>query len=258
MRKIFLLLHFLFCLLNFTQAQFVINPYKYTTAPSPLVTATALTSGTDTDGNSSATTTSITPSANKLILLAVSSRTAITANPNQPTVSGNGLTWVLVNDVIWDGTSSSRKRLSVYRAMGASPTAGAITIDWGGQNQTHINFNVEEFGNVDQGGTNGSGAIVQAVNSNDQTQTTFTSLATLAAFSNTNNATYGAHVADFEPEGITVGSGFTQLNYTLTASNLGLATQWKNTNDTSVDLVFINDTTPFWGVVAIEIKSAVQ
>ena len=73
-------------------------------------------------------TASHTPAPNTLQLLEVVARTNISVDTVQPTVTGNGLTWVLVNDIVYDTTSSSRKRLSVFRAMGSSPSTGACTI----------------------------------------------------------------------------------------------------------------------------------
>jgi hypothetical protein len=108
------------------------------------VTGSALT------GNSF-TLTSWTPAANSLCLIGVFQRNeAIT-----PTVAGNGLTWVAVAHVD-DGDAVSG--MSVFRAMGASPSAGQITVTVTG-NTTTVNAIAICLSGVDTGGTNGSAAV---------------------------------------------------------------------------------------------------
>jgi hypothetical protein len=213
-----------------------------------------LTSGTDVDGGSTASTASITPTANNLVLLTVASRTNITAAANEPTISGNGLTWVKIAGVVFDDTGASRKLVTLFRAMGAIPTAGAIAMDFGGQAQTDIGWNVDQCSGVDTTGANGAGAIVQSATNalltpNENTVITVT----LAAFSSVNNATYGSLVRE-SASGVdpTVGSGFSQLGLFATASNLEGATEWKATNDTSVDITFGSSVQ--LGGIAVEIK----
>jgi len=219
------------------------------------------TSGTDIDGNSTAVTASQTPAANKLQLLRVSSRTGITANPNQPTATGNGLTWVVDTNgsVVYDTASSSRKRITVLRAMGASPTTGAITIDFGGQNQTSVEWSLEEVTLMDTSGANGAGAIVQVVNNiNEATPNPNILVVTLAAFASVNNATYGAFsFDDTGADTLSPGSGFTQLGSTTdTGEILGLS-EWRADNDTSVD-ASNSGLSPHIGGIAIEIKAAIS
>lgn len=219
------------------------------------VIGTNLTAGSDVDGGSASTTASVSPTANNLILLTVASRTGITANPNQPTATGNGLTWVVVNTVIYDASSSSRRRITVFRALGASPSAGAISISFGGQNQTDIGWSVDSFSS-DTSGTNGSGAIVQSTTNKDETGTATSLTVTLAAFGNAGNATFGGFGISDSGVTKTAGSGFTKLGDGDAGGANGLAaiTEFKNSNDTSVDMSF--DAGTICGGIAIEIKAA--
>lgn len=220
------------------------------------ISGSNLTSGYDTDGNSTASTSSVSPSANKLLLLTVLSRTAITADPNQPTVTGNGLTWVAVDSLLWDTSSSSRKKTTVFRAMGSSPSTGAISIDFGGQNQTHVSWGLEEFTGIDTSGTNGSGAIVQTAKGFDDTTEQASFTVTLGAFSNINNATFGAWGCGDDSSPTTAGEGFTKYS-DVTISGAGdprLTTEFKNSNDTSVDISWAG-TVLEKGGIAIEIKA---
>jgi hypothetical protein len=198
------------------------------------VTQSTLLTGTynGTDATSY-TTASVTPTAARLQLLTVMSAVS-TGTPNIPTVTGCGLTWVRIGGFNFSATH----RITVFRALGLTPTAGTLTIDFasGGvsQTQTYGAWGLTEFANVDQSGTNGSGAIVQTVSANSGAVVT-TLTVTLAAFSNVNNATFGA-LGVGANRTITEGAGFTQLSE-IAGSSPGatLATEWKNSNDTSVD-----------------------
>jgi hypothetical protein len=215
------------------------------------VTTAHLTGGTDTDGNSTASTASVTPTSNNLVFLTVSSRTGITADPNTPTATGNGLTWVLVKTVVFDTTGSSRRKVSVLRALGASPSAGAIAIDFGGQAQTDVLWEVDQFSGVDTTGTNGSGAVVQSVSAIDETGSVTTLTVTLAAFGSVNNATFGAF-SDASSQTWTAGTGFAITAQTTTANN-SIAAEFKNSNDTTVDASIPTGSQE--GGIGIEIKA---
>lgn len=205
-------------------------------------------SGTDA---TSYNTASITPTANALLLAFIeTSQGGGTAG--SPTLSGNGLTWVEILAVTYSG---SIKRLSVFRAMGASPSAGAVTITSNGDTFTHGAWKVVELTGVDTSGTNGSGAIVQAVAGTPTTTTTPS--VTLAAFADaTNNAAVGAFALSnnsttFAP-GLTNEIGSEQA---IISPNGTLAAEWQIGEALSVGGT--------WGVsadtagIALEIKAAV-
>lgn len=218
------------------------------------VSVSNLTSGgSDTDATSY-TTASVSPSANTLQLLTVASTTRITTDPNQPTVTGNGLTWVAINTVVFDNTSSSRRRITTFRAMGSSPSSGTITIDFGGQTQTSGVWVLDELSGTDTSGTNGSGAVVQsAVNSEPVNFVTSLTM-TLGAFSSSDNATYGVY-GNGNTNTITAGSGFAMVAHNNSpADGLGAWTEFRADNDTSVNFTFSSDTE--LGGIAIEIKAA--
>lgn len=214
----------------------------------------------DTVDRNSYNTASITPVANRLYILTVSSKTEITANPNVPTVTGAGLTWVQVDTGVYDNDSSSRRRITSFRALGASPSTGALTIDCGGQTQVQMDWILDEFQGIDTGGTNGSAAIVQTAQTMnvDTSSATNTPLATLAAFSSASNATYGVIAEGNATDNITVGSGFTQIGVIKDSSlegNIQMKSEFNSGNDTTVDFTF-NVTTVEFGVLAMEIKVA--
>lgn len=193
------------------------------------------------------TTASVAPTANALVLIWVAH------NDTKPTVSGNGLTWVEVLDENLAAETPDR-RMTLFRAMGASPSAEAITIDMGAATQSRCAWSVIEFTGVDTTGTNGSGAVVQAV-ANDNGEVAATSLAvTLAAFGSADNATAGGfmHVAI---ETSTEGDGFTVLGNIGATESRTLLTEWKASNDTSVDASWASSVRCIG--IAVEIKAGV-
>lgn len=218
----------------------------------PTVGISNLTSGADTDGGSSSTTASISPASNALILLAVDQRTGITADPNQPTISGNGLAWVLIGTIVYDSTSSSRKRVSLFRAMGASPSSGTVTIDFGGQANTDVHWVIDQFTNVDTSGANGSGAIVQSATNEDESGSASSLTVTLATLASTRNISYGAFGMSTET-GYAVGSGFTLLGTANSfAGSSRVLTEYRRSPDSTVDMTL---TASLIGGIAIEIKA---
>lgn len=212
----------------------------------------------NTAGASSYTTASFTPSVNTLYLATVVTRTGITADPNQPTCTGAGLTWVVVSSIVFDTTSSSRRRITVFRALGIG-SIGALTFDYATQAQTINVWSIDAFTGINTSGTNGSGAIVQAVPAKDETLTPTAFAVTLAAFSNASNATFGAFGTG-DPGAqviITQGSGYTQLTDfdAVNAQGLHMSTQWQATNNTNVNITTNTNNFEFGGI-GVEIAAA--
>jgi hypothetical protein len=186
-------------------------------------------------------TSSITPTANRLVLAAVGSDKG-SSGAVSPTLSGCGLTWVLVAEV---GTGGPAFVLSVFRALG-TPSAGAVTIDYGGVNQASCWWSINEFDGEDLTGTNGSGAVVQSVTN---TGTTTSLTVTLAAFGSANNATYGAFFLIYASGTGTIagGSGFTlidQVHDDPHGDSLG--TEWRSDNSTTVDASWTGAVAPIF------------
>lgn len=92
--------------------------------------ASLLTFGITTSNQSSYTTASVAPGANRVLLLAVSHSINSNTNPPPPSsVTGLGLTWEYITTERGGGTTS--RALSLYRAQTGSnpPTPGTITIN---------------------------------------------------------------------------------------------------------------------------------
>jgi len=84
-------------------------------------------------GTSLSATVGTTPGVNRLVLLCVINQIA-SGTATTPTITaGCGLTWTQVNTQTY-GT----RRITVFRAKGASPTNTAINVDFGGVSQSRI------------------------------------------------------------------------------------------------------------------------
>ncbi len=145
------------------------------------------------------TTASVSPAANALVLCFVFGGPPVTS------VTGNGLTWELVYDGYTPQSAVSPDGLTVYRAMGAAPSAGGITVNMSGVvSAAGIIIQVQQYTGVNTSGANGSGAIGQVFGN----YLAATTIAPLNA--NGLNAIVGAAVAKVNPTAAVLESGWTQ------------------------------------------------
>lgn len=209
-----------------------------------LIIGTNLTSGLQ-NSATSFTSSSISPTANTLIIATVWQIVG-SGTPNNCTLSGAGMTWTEVGNVL---SSDNKQRITVFRALSSSPGSGAVTSANGSQTVDQ-QYSFNQFSNVDVSGSNGANAIVQSLASNTFSGTNTGVTVTLSAFSNANNATFGFVAGSAQP-GIVAGSGFTELSQVATESQA----QWKNSNDTSVDWTWPSTANIGIGV-ALELKAS--
>ena len=172
----------------------------------------------------------------------------IAAGPNTPTATGAGLTWVQVATVAYSGAST--RRLTVFRAAGASPSAGAVTFDFAGQTQGSFAWSIIQFAGADEGGTNGSAAVVQSTTNTAVTTTSIT--ATLAALENSANMAVVFVGRDLN-SAITPDANFTEISDVLVNNGpLSLESEVA-LGRTSATATYTSSTA---GSIAVEIKSA--
>mgnify|MGYP000930239427 CR=1 FL=1 len=216
------------------------------------VSGSNLTVGSSATDATSYNTASVSPTSNNLVLVSVAN--SLSGTPTTPSLSGNGLTYVQVNTVVYDA-SGTQRRLTTFRALGASPSAGAITISFGATTQLNCIWVVDQFSGVDTSGTNGSGAVVQSA-TNSATSAPSALTVTLAAFGSANNATYGSFSWNDNANTATPGTGFSELNeHQQATEQISIQSQWRADNDTSVD-VSLTGATGEIGGIAVEIKAA--
>lgn len=216
----------------------VLNPRITWAIFTPTVTDIT-TSGSTTDG-ASYTTASITPPANTLILAMVASEIGA-GTPNIPTLSGNGLTWVQINTAV-----TGQNRGTLFRARG-TPTTGTVVIDYAGQTISDCTWSIISVTGASVTGADGAGAVVQSATNTASATTSLT--VTLAAFSSTENATFGGFAIN-NNNLITAGSGFAVVAQPGCCSSRA-AIEWRTGNDTSVDATWTSSTSQG---VAIEVR----
>lgn len=103
----------------------------------------------------SATSDSWSPGSNELLLCYIAARGGSTPAAYTTGVTGNGLTWEKIQEQ--DDTQNNVTG-SVWRAMGASPSSGGVTVAFS-TNPISMSFQLIRLSGVATGGTNGSGAI---------------------------------------------------------------------------------------------------
>ncbi|GLI38602.1 hypothetical protein KI811_09870 [Geobacter hydrogenophilus] len=189
------------------------------------IAATQLTSASSNTGATSYTTASISPTGNNLVLAWVANYRSF-GSASTPTMSGNGLAWTQVATLNVNGATTHR--LTLFRAMGASPTTGSATISFGATSQTNVSWSIIQFSGVDTSGTNGSGAVVQnAINSATSTTSLTT---TLVGFDSSLNATAAGFMVTATPVP-TVEAGYT--GWSASSTNTFLRSEFKAANDTT-------------------------
>ena len=186
------------------------------------ITHALLAAGSNAANLKNYTTASIAPAPNALITVAVRNQRSPAAI--SPTLSGGGMTsWTQVASVDYDSVSVPQGRLTVFRAMSASPGSGPITITFS-SSVANVDWIVSQWTGVDQSGTNGSGAIGQTGSARGDAVTALS--VPLAAFGNANNVAYGAVGARRNAPAITPGSGFTEIAEVTPGENTLLEAQW--------------------------------
>lgn len=209
------------------------------------IACAALTSGTGT-ASTTAVTASVAPTANAVVYVAVMS--AFASGPAAPTVSGNGLTYVQVATQAFH--TGSARRLTVFRALGASPSAGAITADWGATSQTSFIWSVVECTDVNTSGTNGSGATVQSVIQTAASPAT-TLTATLAALESSSSVHLAFTALSVSSAATAPDADFAELtDNNLATGTSTLESQWA-TNQQSVTPTFASANA---ATIAIEVR----
>lgn len=162
----------------------------------------------------SATSSSWTPGSNELCLCLIANRGTNTPANYTSGVTGNGLTWV---KVLEQDDTQNAINLSVWRAMGSSPSAGGVTVTFA-VDPVSCNFQVIRLSGVKTTGTNGSGAIgntASADTGGSDSSPATTSVTTTAA--NSRVIGFGAG----RGQTWTKGSAFTNILVNQTASSAG-------------------------------------
>lgn len=207
----------------------------------------SLASATDNVDRTTYTTASFTPTANRLVLFAVLNQVT-TAPTGTPTVTGNGLTYVQLSQVGYNSVVTPKDNLTVFGAIGASPSAGAATIDFAGATQIGCQWSVCEIPGTET--SSAQAAVAQRVATGAAAATTLA--LTLGGIRNGTSLVYGAfgHLAN---EATVQGTGFTLIHSTSHNNPVnGLGTEYLLTPQTTVDASWTTSATN--GGIALEIR----
>lgn len=214
-----------------------------------MITQTLLTSSGDAVDRSSYSTASISPSANKLVLVLVQHYCS-GGNPPIPSVSGCGMTWQYITGIT---DSANIRRIDLFRSMSSSPSPGGLTFSFG-STQARCSWAISEFDGVDKTGSYGSGAIVQSSSAEASTGVGSLSI-TLSPIGSPINATFGAIRLGSLSTNINPGSGYTEITDYQDSENLH-QTQWKIGTDNTVDWSWAPTGSTPAIALAIEIKGS--
>ncbi|MGH6692445.1 MAG: Ig-like domain-containing protein, partial [Gammaproteobacteria bacterium] len=186
---------------------------------------------------------------NALVTVAVLTHQSSAAAP-APTLTGGGMAaWDLVATVAYNG-STPLDRVSIFRAMSASPGSGPITIT-SSVTVSNCQWIVSQWQGVETSGANGAGAIVQTGSSTGAAVTGLT--VSLASFAAAANVAYGVFgIANATPIAA-AGSGFTAIGQQGSGeSTVGdLFAEWA-VNDNTIDATWPSRAA---GALGVEIKA---
>lgn len=225
----------------------VINPFLFTTAGGGGGALTFASLGSVHTGTNATTyaTTSYTPTSNALVLATVIN--TLIAGATVPTFAGNGLTWVEVATVTYN---AGVNRITLFRAMGSSPSAGVGTASFGGATQNSCSVRVQEFQGAVTTGSGGSGAVVQ---SGTGAATGTAASVTLSALTVSTNSVFAVAGNLTIPYAGTVEGGWTEdYDGGNSSPNTGMLTMYRlatTDNTPSVTAASMS-----WAMIAIEIQ----
>lgn len=215
------------------------------------ISVTSLTAGATLTTSTSNNTASVSPTANYLVLVSVFTYDLVNGNVTPSGVSGAGLTFSQYGSTLAVGTAES---LSLWYAMSASPSSGALAITYGAA-PTALGWTVDEVAGVVTTGTNGVDAIRQSAS--NAAAPGATPSATLSAFGSSNNGTYGAAgfiVGNLDATTTTEGSGFTRYSYSDFTGGGGRLinnSEARTTNSTTVACTYSQ--AGFAGIIGVEL-----
>ncbi|HEY7480635.1 MAG TPA: Ig-like domain-containing protein [Gemmatimonadales bacterium] len=215
------------------------------------ITHALLTGGTDTTNQKVYTTGSIAPAPNTLITIAVLGHRGVAATPS-PIVTGGGMAaWEEVATVVFDSLSIPSKRMTIYRAMSASPGSGPLTITFA-NTVSNAQWIVSQWSGVDLSGVNGAGAIVQTGSASADRVTTLT--VTLNPFAHANNVAYGVVGVKKNVPAVNPGAGFTEIDEQPSGetTTCDLQAEWA-TNDNTINATWTRANS---AVLGVEIRAA--
>ena len=170
--------------------------------------------------------------------------------PDVPTLAGHGVQWVLIGTTNW---GAGLFRLSLFRSMtNNTPTASAVVASFGGNSQIGCAMMGLYLTNVVTTGNQGAGAVVQVVQTTNNSANPVVTLAALGAGAAI-VAVFGNNVNGFGATSIDAGWTQRVQNGFATPSTGQLTIYSTATSDNTPS---ITDGAQSWGGIAVEIARA--
>ena len=238
-----------------TTAPLATGPLALTPQVLPVIAPNLLTAGQSITNAKTYTTGFISPSPNKLVLVAVMGVRTFGASPS-PTVSGGGMaTWTETASMTFDSITFPQRRITIYRAVSATPGSGPITFSFNA-NQSNAQWIVVQWDGVVTSGFHGDGAIGQiGSNRGDLVNGLTVSLDPFANSGNVAFAVFGAASGVHGLPMINPGSGFAELTEQVSqeATPSDFQAQWA----TSLNTIAATWNSLHGSALAIELNVAV-
>ena len=215
------------------------------------VTFTGKMSNSSTTDGTSVTTSSWTSTTGKAYIAFVTGdRNA--ASPSTPTASGNGVTWVVEDSVLYDGSTI---RLTMFRGRCSSGTTEGTTFDFGGVTHQSFMWSIVEVDGEDTSGSDASGMIQQKKTAANGTSSTPT--LTFDAATNSANSIIAACARAAANTSITGPTGFTDVAGVSVSTPSGYlrVSKLENAADDTTDWTISGSPTNH-GIAQYEIKVA--
>lgn len=189
--------------------------------------------------------------ANTLYIAVAFSRDADAAE--LPTVTGTvDVNFTQIATITYNTVATGFSRLTLFRYMGTVDKTEVVTTTWS-ETQTAGGTTLLKVTGCDLSGTNGSGAIIQAVTNNSDA--TANPNVTMAALTGVRNSVISVFTNDAAAFGGTPESGWTQLTTgDFSNNNVYVMTRNTTTDNTPTVTAASSD----WAGIAIEIKSAAR
>lgn len=215
------------------------------------IAGTHLTGSGTTSPTTSVNTASIAPTGNRLVLATVQGGSGGGTAPPVPTLTGNGLTWVQVATVTFTDGATETFRLTVFRAMGASPSAGVVNIAHTTAPNASLSWTIREYPDVLTTGTHGANAVRNPVSA---TGTGTAVSRAMAAYSDATNNGADFSVGTLTMPTITPEAGGAWTGYTQQTWFAAMRVMWRLGEDTTATATL--SASAAWAAIAIELVAA--
>lgn len=184
----------------------------------PQIAVANLTADHTTGTATSATTASVSPTANGLQLLSINAYVSTgSAQPPTPTITGLGITWQLEVTSDLDTSGSDRQTIFLFSGHSAAPSAGTVTIDFGATSIARMDWLLDEAV-ADDGGTS---SVLQSATAAFASGATSGSVA-LASFANAiDNVAYAVFGVQKSNTGTTIFAADTGTGFAIAGEDQG-------------------------------------